>query len=128
METAAQRKAAELACETSEPGRLLGRGTEDDKGPIATALYAMLAVAVRGVPLERRIELIVSYTEESDWEPFQAFLAEKPPPEASRRPDRGAGRPASPLPAPGGGMTESNPRPTVWKVGIRSPRPGSQGD
>ncbi len=66
---------------TSEPGRLLGRGTEDDKGPIATALYAMGAVADRGVPLARRIELIVSYTEESDWEPFQAFLAERPPPD-----------------------------------------------
>ena len=61
---------------TSEPGRLIGRGVEDDKGPIVTALYAMRALRDRGVPLSRRIELIISYTEESDWTPFQEFLAQ----------------------------------------------------
>ncbi len=65
----------------SEPGLLLGRGVEDDKGPIVTALYAMRALVDREVELERRIELLVSYTEESDWAPLQAFLAENPPPE-----------------------------------------------
>ncbi len=65
----------------SEPGRLLGRGVEDDKGPIATALYAMKAVKDRGIELARRVELIISYTEESNWAPFQAFLADNPPPD-----------------------------------------------
>ncbi|UCC84251.1 MAG: dipeptidase [Gemmatimonadota bacterium] len=65
----------------SEPDRLIGRGAEDDKGPIATALYAMKAVSDQGLPLGRRIELIISYTEESNWAPFQAFLAENPPPD-----------------------------------------------
>lgn len=65
----------------SEPGRLVGRGVEDDKGPIAAALYAMKAVKDRAVPLERRIELVISYTEESDWEPFTRFLSEHPPPQ-----------------------------------------------
>lgn len=64
----------------SEPGRLVGRGAEDDKGPLATALYAMKAVADTGRPMTRRIELIVSYTEESDWGPFQEFLAGYDPP------------------------------------------------
>lgn len=58
----------------TEPGKLLGRGTEDDKGPIATALYAMKAVADRGLAPGKRIDLVVSYTEESDWVPFQEFL------------------------------------------------------
>jgi dipeptidase D len=66
---------------SSEPGKLVGRGAEDDKGPIATALYAMAAVRDRGVALDRRIELIISYTEESDWQPFFAFLAQNPPPD-----------------------------------------------
>ncbi len=66
--------------QTSEPGRLVGRGTEDDKGPIVNALYAMRAIAEAGLPLKRRIELIVSYTEESDWDPFREFLAANPPP------------------------------------------------
>lgn len=65
----------------SEPGKLVGRGSEDDKGPIATALYAMAAVRDRGLALGRRIELIISYTEESNWQPFYAFLARNPPPE-----------------------------------------------
>lgn len=65
----------------SEPGRLVGRGTEDDKGPIANALYAMRAIAEAELPLKRRIELIVSYTEESDWDPFREFLAANPPPQ-----------------------------------------------
>jgi dipeptidase D len=59
----------------SEPGRLVGRGTEDDKGPLACALYAMKSLADRNLKLERRIELIISYTEESDWDPFREFLA-----------------------------------------------------
>jgi dipeptidase D len=66
---------------SSEPGRLVGRGSEDDKGPIATALYAMAAVQDRGIPLRRRIELIISYTEESNWQPFFAFLQQNPPPD-----------------------------------------------
>lgn len=64
----------------SEPGRLIGRGSIDDKGAIASALYAMAAVWEQGLPLRRRVELIVSFTEESDWEPFRAFLRENPPP------------------------------------------------
>ncbi len=65
----------------SEPGRLVGRGTEDDKGPLACALYAMRALKDRDLPLRRRIELIVTYTEESDWDPIRAFLAEWEPPQ-----------------------------------------------
>ncbi len=65
----------------SEPGRLLGRGVQDDKGPIATALYAMKAVKDQGLELTRRVELIISYTEESSWTPFQEFLAGNPPPD-----------------------------------------------
>lgn len=64
----------------SEPDLLVGRGTEDDKGPIVAALYAMKALDDHDIPLRRRIELIVSYTEESDWAPFQEFLAEVEPP------------------------------------------------
>ena len=36
---------------TSEPGKLLARGAEDDKGPIATALYAMKSIRDKGIPL-----------------------------------------------------------------------------
>ncbi|MEE2791894.1 MAG: dipeptidase [Acidobacteriota bacterium] len=65
----------------SEPGRLLGRGVEDDKGPIAAALYSMKALSDQGLPTGRRVELIISLTEESDWTPFREFLAGWEPPQ-----------------------------------------------
>ncbi|MBZ0113742.1 MAG: dipeptidase, partial [Thermoanaerobaculia bacterium] len=68
----------------SEPGLLIGRGTEDDKGAIAVALYAMKAVADSvansRAPMRRRIELIVSLSEEVDWNPFRDYLVANPPP------------------------------------------------
>ncbi|PIL43517.1 hypothetical protein CR105_18590 [Massilia eurypsychrophila] len=66
---------------TSEPGRLIGRGTEDDKGPIATALYAMKAIKDQGIVLSKRIELYVYMAEESDWDPLVAHLKEHAPPQ-----------------------------------------------
>ncbi|RSZ55549.1 dipeptidase [Massilia atriviolacea] len=59
---------------TSEAGRLIGRGTEDDKGPIATAMYAMKAIKDRKLALSKRLELYVYMAEESDWGPLTAFL------------------------------------------------------
>ena len=65
----------------TEPGRLVGRGVEDDKASIAAALYAMRALADRGPVRRRRVELVVSMTEESDWTPFREFLRGwRPPP------------------------------------------------
>lgn len=58
----------------SKPGYLVARGTEDDKGPIATALYAMKAVKDKKVKLNKTIELIIYMAEESNWDPFRAFL------------------------------------------------------
>jgi dipeptidase D len=59
---------------TSEPGHLLARGAEDDKGPIATALYAMKSLKDLQLPLSRRIELYVYMAEESDWAPLEAYV------------------------------------------------------
>ncbi|MFT4927737.1 MAG: dipeptidase D [Phenylobacterium sp.] len=58
----------------SEPGLLVARGTEDDKGPIATALYAMKAIKDKGIKLNKKIELMIYMAEESDWEHFRTFL------------------------------------------------------
>jgi dipeptidase D len=59
---------------TSEPGKMIARGTEDDKGAIATALYAMKAIKDNDIQLNNRIELMVYLAEESDWEPIKAFM------------------------------------------------------
>lgn len=60
----------------SKPGFLIARGTEDDKGPIATAMYAMKAIKDKNIKMKRSIELIIYMAEESNWEPFRAFLKE----------------------------------------------------
>ena len=49
-------------------GRLYGRGTSDDKGPAVAALYAMKAVKEAGIPLRRRVRLILGCDEESGME------------------------------------------------------------
>lgn len=67
----------------SEPGLLLGRGAEDDKGPIASALYAMKAIKDKKLALRKRIELYVYMAEESDWAPLEAFLKTHTPPQVN---------------------------------------------
>ncbi|MCL1049044.1 dipeptidase [Shewanella abyssi] len=59
---------------TSQPGKLIGRGTEDDKGPIVTAMYAMKSIKDNSIRLNKRIELMVYLAEESDWTPLKTFL------------------------------------------------------
>jgi dipeptidase D len=58
----------------SEPGKLIARGTEDNKGPIATALFAMKAIKDMKIPLKKRIELYVYMAEESDWQPLEKYI------------------------------------------------------
>ena len=45
-------------------GKIYGRGTSDDKGPAVAALYAMRAVKEAGVPLTRKVRLILGCDEE----------------------------------------------------------------
>ena len=59
---------------TSQPGKLIGRGTEDDKGPISTAMYAMKAIKDNNITLNKRLELYVYMAEESDWQPLKEFI------------------------------------------------------
>jgi len=67
-------KQSPFVIDTSEPGKLVGRGTEDDKGAIATALYAMKAIKDKGIELDNRIELMIYLAEESDWGPLTEFM------------------------------------------------------
>ena len=59
---------------TTEPGKLIARGSEDDKGPISTVLYAMKAIKDKNIPLTKRLELYVYMAEESDWGPLQEYV------------------------------------------------------
>jgi hypothetical protein len=52
---------------------LYGRGTIDDKGSIAAALYAMKVVKDSGLPLRRTIRLMIDTTEETGGDGFRYY-------------------------------------------------------
>ncbi|MBQ7488140.1 MAG: dipeptidase PepV [Clostridia bacterium] len=53
---------------TVRDGRLIGRGTADDKGPAVAALFAMKALVEAGVPLNKKVRLILGCDEECGME------------------------------------------------------------
>lgn len=52
---------------------LYGRGAGDDKGPLAAAMYAMHAIKLAGIPLKRKVKLIIGCDEESGMEDIQYY-------------------------------------------------------
>ena len=49
-------------------GKMYGRGTLDNKGPVIASLYAMKVIQDLGIELNKRVRLIVGTNEESGWE------------------------------------------------------------
>jgi dipeptidase D len=64
-------------------GRMVGRGTEDDKGPIVAALYVMAALRDAGWPLGSTVRLLVANAEESSWEEIPYYLERAPMPDVT---------------------------------------------
>lgn len=60
--------------------RLIGRGSEDDKGPIIAALYSLVALADTGWVRAHDTRLLIANAEESSWEEITYYLARNPPP------------------------------------------------
>ena len=54
-------------------GRIIGRGTSDDKGPGVAALFAMKAIVDAGIPLKKRCRLILGCDEESGMEDLHYY-------------------------------------------------------
>ena len=48
-------------------GVMYGRGTLDDKGPAYAAIYALSAIKEAGIPLRRRVRIILGTNEETGW-------------------------------------------------------------
>ncbi|MGN0659279.1 MAG: dipeptidase PepV [Emergencia sp.] len=55
-------------------GRIWGRGTLDDKGPVLTCLYAMKILKEMNVPLRRRVRMILGTNEETSWGCMDHYL------------------------------------------------------
>ena len=70
-----------------ENGRMYGRGTSDDKGPAVAALFAMKAVLNAGIPLRRRVRLILGCDEESGSECIAYYKKHEKMPDFGFSPD-----------------------------------------
>ncbi len=62
-----------------DSGRLYGRGTEDDKGPIAAVLVAMRSLAALGwTPRRGKLIAVIGTAEESKWDGMKRYAAQQP--------------------------------------------------
>ncbi len=68
-------------------GRLYGRGTIDDKGPALSALYALYAVKEAGIPLNRKVRILLGCDEEKDWQCIGRYKQTEPDPDLAITPD-----------------------------------------
>lgn len=67
--------------------KIYGRGAIDDKGPAMAALYAMKAVMESGIPVNKKVRLILGTDEESGWEDMDYYFKKQPMPEFGITPD-----------------------------------------
>ncbi len=70
-----------------EDGKIYGRGTNDDKGPVLSALFAMRAIREAGIPLKKGIRLIMGCDEECGWECMKYYKAHTQMPRTGFSPD-----------------------------------------
>lgn len=68
-------------------GKIFGRGTLDDKGMIIASLYAMKAVLDLGLPLHKKVQLILGTQEEVEWTDMDAYVANHKLPDYGFSPD-----------------------------------------
>ena len=57
-------------------GKIWGRGTTDDKGPSIAALYALAALRDSGLPIRRRIRVLLGCNEETGSADVKYYLAQ----------------------------------------------------
>ncbi|WP_425467084.1 dipeptidase PepV [Pseudalkalibacillus caeni] len=68
-------------------GKIFARGAIDDKGPTIAALYAMQIIKELGLPLSKRIRMIVGTDEESNWRCVDRYFKKEEMPSAGFAPD-----------------------------------------
>lgn len=68
-------------------GKLWGRGTSDDKGPMLCAAYAMRAIRETKTPLTKNVRLIVGSQEETGTKDIEHYYASQKPAPMTFSPD-----------------------------------------
>lgn len=68
-------------------GKLYGRGTSDNKGPVISCLYAMKALKDAGYVPSATIRLILGLDEETDWKGMEYYFSKEKRPDFGFTPD-----------------------------------------
>lgn len=68
-------------------GKIYGRGTTDDKGPVISCLYAMKALRDSGYKPECTIRLIIGLDEETNWKGIKYYFEKVERPDFGFTPD-----------------------------------------
>lgn len=68
-------------------GKIYGRGTVDDKGPLLAAMYGAAALADCGVPLEKTVRFIIGGNEENGMSCVEYYLKKFAQPSCGFTPD-----------------------------------------
>lgn len=68
-------------------GKLYGRGTLDDKGPVVIALYGLKNLLDSGFEFKKRVRIILGTTEETTWEGITEYIKKEELPTISFSPD-----------------------------------------
>ncbi|MEW9677711.1 dipeptidase PepV [Lentibacillus sp. L22] len=68
-------------------GKIYARGSSDDKGPTIAAYYGMKIVKELGIPLGKRVRLIIGTDEESDWRGVNHYFEKEEMPSMGFVPD-----------------------------------------
>ena len=68
-------------------GKIYGRGTNDDKGPMLASLFAMKAIREAGIPLKKSIRAIMGCDEECGWGCMKYYTAHAQMPAVGFSPD-----------------------------------------
>ncbi|MBD3110515.1 dipeptidase PepV [Bacillus sp. AGMB 02131] len=68
-------------------GKIFARGVLDDKGPTMAAYYAMNIVKELGLPLSKRVRMIIGTDEESEWRCVDTYFKHEEMPTLGFAPD-----------------------------------------
>lgn len=68
-------------------GKMYGRGTIDDKGPVIAAYYAMKAIKESGLMPQKKVRLIIGLDEETGWVGMDHYFKKEPFPDLGFTPD-----------------------------------------
>jgi succinyl-diaminopimelate desuccinylase len=72
---------------TIADGKMFGRGTQDDKGPLVASMYALKSLLDEGKTPKKRVRFILGCNEETGWQCMDRYLATEEIPAMAISPD-----------------------------------------